>query len=64
MRLRNRAGCIEQDFSIARSIQQGLLPAVEIISWLHAVVLGFAEGTAQQDDLTAVIIKRTPTDAS
>ena len=40
------------------------LPAAEIISWLHAVVLGFAEGTAQQDDLTAVIIKRTPADAS
>ena len=40
------------------------LPADEIISWLHAVVVEFAEGTEQQDDLTAVIIKRTPTNAS
>ena len=40
------------------------LPADEIISWLYAAVTEFAGGTEQQDDLTAVIIKRTPTDAS
>jgi len=36
------------------------LPAKEIISSLHAAVLQFAEGTEQQDDLTAVIVKREP----
>jgi serine phosphatase RsbU (regulator of sigma subunit) len=34
------------------------LPAREIISALHSAVLRFANGTEQQDDLTAVIVKR------
>jgi serine phosphatase RsbU (regulator of sigma subunit) len=34
------------------------LSAAEIISALHTAVVGFASGTAQQDDLTAVVLKR------
>jgi serine phosphatase RsbU (regulator of sigma subunit) len=34
------------------------LSAKEIISKLHSAVLEFANGTEQQDDLTAVIVKR------
>jgi hypothetical protein len=34
------------------------LPAADIIASLHSVVLQFATGTEQQDDLTAVIVKR------
>jgi serine phosphatase RsbU (regulator of sigma subunit) len=34
------------------------LPAREIITRLHADVVKFAGGTAQQDDLTAVVVKR------
>ena len=36
----------------------GGLPAKEIISTLYAAVLEFANGAEQQDDLTAVIVKR------
>ena len=35
------------------------LPPEEIIAELYAAVLKFADGTPQQDDLTAVVIKRT-----
>jgi serine phosphatase RsbU (regulator of sigma subunit) len=35
------------------------LPPDEIIAELYAAVLKFANGTPQQDDLTAVVIKRT-----
>jgi len=31
----------------------------ELISTLYAAVLAFSGGTKQQDDLTAVVIKRT-----
>ena len=34
------------------------LSAAGVISALHAAVTGFASGTAQQDDLTAVVLKR------
>ena len=34
------------------------LPAADIIASLYSVVLQFADGTKQQDDLTAVIVKR------
>ena len=34
------------------------LPAGDIISSLYSAVLQFAQGTEQQDDLTAVIVKR------
>jgi serine phosphatase RsbU (regulator of sigma subunit) len=34
------------------------LSAADAISSLHAAVTGFASGTAQQDDLTAVVLKR------
>jgi serine phosphatase RsbU (regulator of sigma subunit) len=34
------------------------LSAADVISALHAAVTGFACGTAQQDDLTAVVLKR------
>jgi phosphoserine phosphatase len=33
-------------------------PAAELIAGLHRAVIDFAEGTAQQDDLTAVLVKR------
>jgi serine phosphatase RsbU (regulator of sigma subunit) len=35
------------------------LPPGEIISRMHSAVLEFAQGTPQQDDLTAVVVKRT-----
>jgi phosphoserine phosphatase len=35
------------------------LPVEEILAELYAAVLKFADGTPQQDDLTAVVIKRT-----
>ncbi|MDM8008285.1 MAG: PP2C family protein-serine/threonine phosphatase [Phycisphaerae bacterium] len=35
------------------------LPAGQIIARIHEAVIAFAAGTEQQDDLTAVIIKRT-----
>ena len=35
------------------------LPPEEILAELYAAVLKFADGTPQQDDLTAVVIKRT-----
>lgn len=31
----------------------------ELISTLYGTVVAFSEGTRQQDDLTAVVIKRT-----
>ena len=34
-------------------------PAAEIIRQLHEAVASFSEGAAQQDDLTAVVVKRT-----
>ncbi len=34
------------------------LRAAEVISALHVAVAGFAGGTAQQDDLTAIVLKR------
>ena len=34
------------------------LPAAEVISALHAAVTGFVGDTPQQDDLTAVVLKR------
>ena len=37
----------------------GSLPADQIIAGLYGAVTEFAGGTKQQDDLTAVIIKRT-----
>ena len=36
------------------------LPAEQIIARIHEAVTAFAAGTAQQDDLTAVVIKRKP----
>ena len=36
------------------------LPAREIIPAMYSAVLKFADGTAQGDDLTAVIVKREP----
>ena len=41
--------------TIRRSKDQ---PAREIISTLHAEVTRFADGTPQNDDLTAVVVKR------
>jgi len=35
-------------------------PPNEIISNLYRAVVEFSGGTEQQDDLTAIIIKRTP----
>jgi len=35
------------------------LPPEEIIAELYSAVLKFVDGTPQQDDLTAVVIKRT-----
>lgn len=35
------------------------LPAGQIIARIHEAVIAFAAGTEQQDDLTAVVIKRT-----
>jgi serine phosphatase RsbU (regulator of sigma subunit) len=35
------------------------LPAEQIIEQLHAAVADFVQGTVQDDDLTAVVIKRT-----
>jgi serine phosphatase RsbU (regulator of sigma subunit) len=34
------------------------LSAADVISALHAAVTDFVGGTAQQDDLTAVVLKR------
>jgi serine phosphatase RsbU (regulator of sigma subunit) len=34
-------------------------PAAEVIEAMHRSVVAFADGTKQQDDLTAVIIRRT-----
>jgi serine phosphatase RsbU (regulator of sigma subunit) len=35
-------------------------PPSEIISYLYRAVVEFSGGTEQKDDLTAIIIKRTP----
>jgi len=52
----------DEEFDLARLsavIQEHKdLPASEIISRLYSAVLDFADGTEQQDDLTAVIIKK------
>jgi serine phosphatase RsbU (regulator of sigma subunit) len=52
----------DEQFGLAR-LQESIrsardLPSSEIIAQLHAAVVKFAGGTAQQDDLTAVVIKR------
>lgn len=40
------------------------LPPEEIIARLYDAVVTFSQGTSQQDDLTAVVIKRVPTQAT
>ena len=52
----------QEDFGIPR-LQEAIraarnLPASQIISSLHEAVVGFAGGTRQLDDLTAVVVKR------
>jgi serine phosphatase RsbU (regulator of sigma subunit) len=52
----------DEQFGLSR-LQEAIrsachLPAREIITRLHADVVKFAGGTAQQDDLTAVVVKR------
>jgi len=60
--LSSRLGYGPEQFGLDRldeAIRQARdLPAREIISALHSAVLEFASGTEQQDDLTAVIVKR------
>ena len=55
---------LEEQFGIER-ISEALrkhshLPPEEIIAELYDAVLGFSGGTKQTDDLTAVLVKRTP----
>ena len=56
----NSAG---QDFGLTRFEQfvqsTSHLPPEQIIAELYSTVLKFAGGAPQQDDLTAVVIKRT-----
>jgi len=44
---------LQESIRSARDLQSS-----EIIAQLHAAVVKFAGGTAQQDDLTAVVVKR------
>ncbi len=51
-----------EDFGLER-LHQAIraargLRAAEVISSLHSAVIGFTGGTAQQDDLTAIVLKR------
>ena len=56
------ANAQDEQFGLSR-LQEAIrssrhLPAAEIITHLHTAVVGFADGTTQQDDLTAVVMKR------
>ena len=56
------ANAQDEQFGLAR-LQETVraarhLPAREIITHLHTAVVEFAGGTGQQDDLTAVVVKR------
>jgi serine phosphatase RsbU (regulator of sigma subunit) len=52
------------DRLVAQVRKHGHLPPEEIIAELYHAVLAFANGTKQNDDLTAVVIKRTAAEHS
>jgi serine phosphatase RsbU (regulator of sigma subunit) len=56
------ANAQDEEFGLTR-LQEAIrssrqLPAAGIIRRLHAAVMEFSDGTSQQDDLTAVVVKR------